>query len=130
VDRLCGKLFLITDSDNATKGAKAKRHETLKKKLEDRYYCLECTEIENLLTPEVIKAVVANYEGEQTALTDDSSLSEWRCIVSAASDPTVASRAGADRLLRTEPQVCLRCIHNKQVFERPHVALSKSVSKN
>ena len=28
-----------------------------------------------------------------------------RCIVSAASDPTVASRAGADRLLRTEPQV-------------------------
>jgi hypothetical protein len=30
-----------------------------------------------------------------------------RCIVSAASNPTVASRAGADRLLRTEPQVYL-----------------------
>jgi len=28
-----------------------------------------------------------------------------RCIVTAASDPTVASRAGAARLLRTEPQV-------------------------
>ena len=28
-----------------------------------------------------------------------------RRIVSAASDPTVTSRAGADRLLRTEPQV-------------------------
>jgi hypothetical protein len=28
-----------------------------------------------------------------------------RYIVSAASDPTVTSRAGADKLLRTEPQV-------------------------
>jgi hypothetical protein len=30
-----------------------------------------------------------------------------RCIVTAASDPTVTSRAGADRRLRTEPQVYL-----------------------
>ena len=40
------------------------------------------------------------------SLADDSSLSEWRYIVTAASDPTVASHAGAARLLRTEPQVC------------------------
>src|ERR1022692_902586 len=32
------------------------------------------------------------------AVADDSSLIEWRYIVSAASDPTVASHAGADRL--------------------------------
>ena len=36
-----------------------------------------------------------------------SSSCRWRDVVSAASDPTVASRAGADRLLRTEPQVRL-----------------------
>ena len=35
----------------------------------------------------------------------------------------------ADRLLRTEPQVRLRCIHNKQLFEQPHVASSESASE-
>ena len=40
-------------------------------------------------------------------LTAVSSSRRWRDVVSAASDPTVASRAGADRLLRTEPQVRL-----------------------
>jgi hypothetical protein len=39
------------------------------------------------------------------------------------------SRAGADRLLRTEPQVYLWRIHNKQLFEQLHVALSKNVSR-
>src|SRR5262245_1884722 len=52
-----------------------------------------------------------------------------RYIVSAASDPAVTSRAGADRLLRTEPQVYLWRIHNKQLFKQLHVALSKNVSK-
>lgn len=52
-----------------------------------------------------------------------------RYIVSAASDSAVASHAGADRLLRTEPQVCLWRIHNKQLFEQLHVALSESVSR-
>ena len=52
-----------------------------------------------------------------------------RYIVSAASDLAVTSHAGADRLLRTEPQVYLWRIHNKQLFEQLHVALSKSVSR-
>ena len=40
-------------------------------------------------------------------LAEISSSRRWRDVVSAASDPTVTSRAGADRLLRTEPQVRL-----------------------
>jgi hypothetical protein len=40
-------------------------------------------------------------------LAEVSSSRRWRDVVSAASDPTVTSRAGADRLLRTEPQVRL-----------------------
>ena len=39
VDRLCSRLFLITDKDNAT-GAKAERHKELRDKLKERYYCL------------------------------------------------------------------------------------------
>jgi len=40
-------------------------------------------------------------------LAEISSSRRWRDVVSAASDPTVTSRTGADRLLRTEPQVRL-----------------------
>ena len=40
-------------------------------------------------------------------LAEISSSRRWKDVVSAASDPTVTSRAGADRLLRTEPQVRL-----------------------
>src|SRR6266498_54933 len=40
-------------------------------------------------------------------LAEISSSRRWREVVSAASDPTVTSRASADRLLRTEPQVRL-----------------------
>ena len=40
-------------------------------------------------------------------LTADSSSRGWKDVVSASSDPTVTSRASADRLLRTEPQVRL-----------------------
>ena len=40
-------------------------------------------------------------------LAEISSSRRWRDVVSAASDPTVTSRAGANRLLRTEPQVRL-----------------------
>ena len=54
-----------------------------------------------------------------------------RCIVSAASDPTVTSRAGADRLLRTEPQV--RFLYGgfitNNCIEQPHVADTKTDTK-
>lgn len=67
VERLCGKLFLVTDKDAAT-GKKAERHVKLKAKLSERYYCLECREIENLLSPHVLSAVVESYEGEKVLM--------------------------------------------------------------
>lgn len=70
VERLCGKLFLITDKDDASNPAKVARHEKLKAKLGDRYVCLESREIENLLTPKVIGAIVTQYEGENTELNE------------------------------------------------------------
>ncbi|AFM06277.1 hypothetical protein Fleli_3975 [Bernardetia litoralis DSM 6794] len=70
VDRLCGKLFLISDQDGAgeeidgetQKTAKAERHEKLEKKLGNRYYCLQAREIENLLDTEILKEVVKSYQ--------------------------------------------------------------------
>jgi hypothetical protein len=68
VDRLCAKLFLLTDKDDEKKGGKEERHAALKEKLKERYFCLECREIENLLTPAVISAVIKTYEGADAEL--------------------------------------------------------------
>lgn len=76
VDRLCGKLFLITDKDGAgqkkdgtadegsvEKKAKYERHIKLKEKLGDKHYhCLEAREIENILSTDVLKKTVEVYE--------------------------------------------------------------------
>jgi predicted ATP-dependent endonuclease of OLD family len=63
VDRLCGRLFLVTDKDSEKK---LERQEKLKERLGERYYCLECREIENLLKPDIVRKVVAEYEaGEE-----------------------------------------------------------------
>ena len=78
VERLCGKLFLITDKDDAglkkdgtadkryTK--KQLRHQKLRRSLGDRYCCLDCREIENTLSPEILKKVVQDYEGSEVDL--------------------------------------------------------------
>jgi predicted ATP-dependent endonuclease of OLD family len=67
VDRLCGKLFLIADSDNAKPGEKKfQRLQQLKDKLGDRFHCLPAKEIENLLSPHVLKAVLRAF-GEADA---------------------------------------------------------------
>ena len=41
---------------------KEKRHEKLVEKLGDNYYCLQCREVEKLLSVDVLKKVVAEYE--------------------------------------------------------------------
>ncbi len=69
VDRLCGKLFLITDKDSVDDKSKQARHEKLKAKLDDRFCCLTVREIENLLTPEVLKKII--YEYEKSEITID-----------------------------------------------------------
>jgi len=62
VDRLCGKVFLIADSDkkkepsNRTK--KHERHEKLQAKLGERFYLLKGVEIENILSKIVIGKTV------------------------------------------------------------------------
>lgn len=73
VKRLCGKLFLITDSDDAkpkkdkTPSKKMLRQAALKEKLTDeRYFCLNGREIENLLTPDTILKTVIAMEKPKT----------------------------------------------------------------
>lgn len=74
VDSLCGKLFLISDKDEN----KEDRHEKLTEKLGDRYYCLKCREIENLLTPEVLVNVIKSYGESDENITIPSSQSAYK----------------------------------------------------
>jgi hypothetical protein len=64
VDRLCARLMLVADKD-ASK-AKDSRHAKLAEKLAERFILLPRREIENLLKPETIKAVLIAY-GEDDA---------------------------------------------------------------
>lgn len=62
VERLCGKLFLIADSDGAKPAsAKGKRHAKLSEKLAERFLLLPTKEIENLLTPACLASVLETY---------------------------------------------------------------------
>jgi predicted ATP-dependent endonuclease of OLD family len=65
VERLCGRLFLVTDKDDASNPAKRERHEKLAAKLDNRYYLLGCREVENLLSPAILETVVRSYEGTE-----------------------------------------------------------------
>ncbi|GGH22559.1 AAA family ATPase [Mucilaginibacter phyllosphaerae] len=68
VERLCGKLFLITDKDGdglsetGKATAKEKRQLQLKEKLQERYYCLLAREIENTLSVDVVKKIIIELE--------------------------------------------------------------------
>lgn len=77
-DNLCGKLFLISDLDGMEKDdsgewttIKGKRHEKLEAVLKDRYICLECREIENLLSPKILTSVICEYEKVESLNEDD-----------------------------------------------------------
>lgn len=53
---ISNKIFLIADNDNTKQGsAKAIRKEEYKKQLEENFYELTVTEIENLITTEILK---------------------------------------------------------------------------
>ncbi|SDS62872.1 AAA ATPase domain-containing protein [Paenibacillaceae bacterium GAS479] len=60
-DRLCSRLFLITDKDSEIK---LERQRKLKRKLGARYYCLKGREIENLISKNVLLQVIADYENK------------------------------------------------------------------
>ncbi len=57
--KVCSTLFLISDKDGDDKRP---RQEKLKEVLAERYYCLECKEIENILSADTIRKVIAEYE--------------------------------------------------------------------
>ena len=76
VERLCGRVMLIADNDDAKEGsAKAERHKALEKKLRKRFILLESREVENLISASVMaaylediglgnaKALVGTWEG-------------------------------------------------------------------
>ncbi|MEK3800607.1 AAA family ATPase [Peribacillus sp. FSL H8-0477] len=58
-EKICSTLFLISDKDGDDKRP---RQDKLKEILGERYYCLECKEIENLLSADTIRKVIAEYE--------------------------------------------------------------------
>lgn len=62
--KISNNIFIITDSDVAEEGTeKRARQEYLRKTLgDDRYECLPCREVENLISPKVLLAVVKEYE--------------------------------------------------------------------
>ncbi|WP_192797775.1 MULTISPECIES: AAA family ATPase [Bacillus cereus group] len=72
--RVCGTLFLITDKDSKKK---EKRQQKLAEKLQERYYCLDCKEIENLLSVQTLRKVIASYEKvDETTLDFKSTFTE------------------------------------------------------
>lgn len=60
-NRICTNMFLITDSDgyiDSKNGVKRERLEKLNDYFEEKFYCLKAKEIENILTPNIIKKSV------------------------------------------------------------------------
>ncbi|MFO0357011.1 MAG: AAA family ATPase [Sphingobacteriaceae bacterium] len=86
VEKLCGELFLITDSDeagyneNGKASAKLVRQEELKKTLGDRYYCLKCREMENLITFEILKKAIETREGGNASNLDFSEVKDFSLV--------------------------------------------------
>ncbi|MGW8185218.1 MAG: AAA family ATPase [Candidatus Moraniibacteriota bacterium] len=62
IDRLCGKSILVTDTDGKNK---IERQKELKNKLGDRYICLSCREIENILSLNTLEKVIKKYPKEK-----------------------------------------------------------------
>jgi AAA15 family ATPase/GTPase len=75
VDRICQRIFLVTDQDGAgeakvggkvEKEKKQRRQEQLKAKLgDDNYHCLDCREIENALSPKILKQVIETWRDKR-----------------------------------------------------------------
>ncbi len=66
VERICARLFLITDKDDG----KDERHMKLESVLNDRFHRLDVREVENLLTPATITAVIKDYEPDGVQTND------------------------------------------------------------
>ncbi|MBU3198322.1 AAA family ATPase [Clostridium estertheticum] len=63
--KICNKIFLIADSDgyNTIKeGMKSDRLKALEDYFGEKFYCLKAKEIENILTPNIIKTTVYKFD--------------------------------------------------------------------
>ena len=80
VDRLCGKAFVVVDKDERKE--KRERQEELEKILGNRLKVLPVREIENLLSPSVLKSVVQEYalKNENTTSFDNFKQSDYHDI--------------------------------------------------
>lgn len=65
VDRLCGKLLLVSDRDKIG-SYKEERHNALRDNLKERYCVLSCREMENTLTPNVITSLIKQFENDDS----------------------------------------------------------------
>lgn len=65
VEKICNKIFLITDKDKTSDNGDSKKDHRIKKLEEclgEHFHCLPVIEIENTLSEKVLKNVIANYE--------------------------------------------------------------------
>jgi hypothetical protein len=73
-DRLCGEMLIVLDADDSVDpdahvGKKGERFDRLVKVLTtDRVIRLDCREIENALAGDVLRKIVAEYEGQDGTL--------------------------------------------------------------
>ena len=80
VEKLCAKLFLVSDQDgaalkkNGEKSKKALRQENLESRLGNRYYCLKAREIENTLGEQIVIDTIKEIEGENSDKLDFSKI--------------------------------------------------------
>ncbi len=70
---ISNRIFLIADSDYNENGeildSKQKRFEKLSKGLKQNFYLLKCREIENLLTPGILKKTLQNYKKDDSDIS-------------------------------------------------------------
>lgn len=73
-NRICNKIFLIADNDGYTFEDEGSKKGLRLKKLEeffkDKFYCLNAKEIENILSPSVIKATVSMFKDKRVKDSD------------------------------------------------------------
>ena len=128
VERLCGKLFLIADNDGASpESEKGKRHAKLTEKLKGRFYLLPVREIENMLTPEALSAVLKAYGEVDSNLytpTQDEYATELlgkfveeKIIKTRAEKKRKASYAGDSGTLNRKGDFCERAIAAMNGFD-------------
>ena len=66
-ERISSKIMLISDRDDLADAAKIERHRNLEERLgKERFHRLECREIENLLTPDVLLGILES-KGEEVS---------------------------------------------------------------